>query len=281
MTRFDVQHRDAFDSLVACEGKADLVLTSPPYPDARTDAQYGASFDTTLDGYRRLGCAVWDALRPGGVCALNIDGPIRLWRPGLGDSERCLIAFEVAIDWTRRLGFRYIERCVYRREGVPGDHGPRWRSGGELVHVLARPGGDVFFDPWGYTLPAKNAGLRYSNGGARRRGGSSSRGSWVQAERRMLSTVIDCSVGNNQTDRDHPAPFARELADSFVLCYAPSDGLVCDPFVGSGTVALACHRHGRRFIGGDLGHRERDGRRWVDIINEQLGQQVLQFSAAE
>jgi DNA modification methylase len=74
------------------------------------------------------------------------------------------------------------------------------------------------------------------------------------------------------TDREHAAPFSREWADAQVLVRSPADGLVCDPFVGSGTVALACHRHGRRFVGGDLGHRERDGRRWADIVNEQLAQ---------
>lgn len=274
---FDVQHRDAFESLSAMRdaGGADLIVTSPPYPDARTSEQYGATFDTSIAGYGRLGDAVFEALRPGGVCALNLDGPVRVWRPEIGESERSLITYEVALDWAKRVGFRYVERCVYRREGVPGDHGPRWRNGGELVHVFMRPGGECFFDPWGYTLPAKLAGQRYSGGTARCVGGSTARGSWVQAPRRVLSTVIDCSAGNNQTDRDHPAPFARRLADAFVLCYSPPGGLVGDPFVGSGTVALACHRHGRRFIGGDLGHRERDGRRWASIVNEQLRQQVL------
>ena len=288
---FDVQHRDCFDSLAAMRdaGGVDLILTSPPYPDARTDEAYGASFDTTLEGYGRLGDAVFAALKPGGVCALNIDGPVRKWRgecPNpLADgaeigSERSLIAFDVALDWAKRVGFRFIERCVYRREGVPGDHGPRWRSGGELVLVFARPGGPVHFDGWACTVAAKGAGTRYSNGGSRRLGGSTARGSWVQAEFRQLSTVLSCSVGHNQTDGDHPAPFAAQLADAYVLCYSPPGGLVGDPFVGSGTVAFACHRHGRRFIGGDLGIRQAHkgkpcGRRWADIVNDGLRQTRL------
>ena len=99
MSHFDVQHRDCFDSLAAMRdaGGVDLILTSPPYPDARSDAQYGgASFDTSVDGYHRLGLAVFDALKPGGVCVLNIDGPCRDWR-GKG-SERSLISWRVAID---------------------------------------------------------------------------------------------------------------------------------------------------------------------------------------
>ena len=96
-TRFDVQHRDWSESLAAAQaaGGARLIVTSPPYPDARTVEQYGgAEFDCSLAGYGRLGEACFDALVPGGVVALNIDGPIRVWRPELGESERSLIAFE-------------------------------------------------------------------------------------------------------------------------------------------------------------------------------------------
>lgn len=92
MPDFDVQHRDWSGSLAAMRdaGGADLILTSPPYPDARKVEAYGAEFDTSLAGYHALGRAVFEALKPGGVCALNIDGPVRKWRGE--ESERSLIA---------------------------------------------------------------------------------------------------------------------------------------------------------------------------------------------
>jgi hypothetical protein len=79
---------------------------------------------------------------------------------------------------------------------------------------------------------------------------------------------------NNQgtVDRDHAAPFASTLADDYVLCYSAPGDSVGDPFAGSGTVAFSCDRHGRRFVGGDLGTRERDGRRWADVIADGLRQ---------
>lgn len=279
MSRFDVQHRDAFDSLAAARdaGGADLVLTSPPYPDARENHEGYAAFDTTLEGYHRLGCAVFEVLKPGGVCALNIDGPVREWRGKAIGSERSLIAFEVALDWAKAIGFRFLEHCAYVRDGTPGLFGPRWRSGWEPVHVFARPGGEPHFDPRGFTLPARKAGQsrgvsynRHPDGGAKK--------NYAQEYKETASIVTALVVGNikaGDADREHHAPFHRTLADAYVLCYSPPDGLVCDPFVGSGTVALACHRHGRRFVGGDLGHRERDGRRWADIVNEQLAQGTL------
>jgi hypothetical protein len=302
VSHFDVQHRDAFESLAAMRdaGGVDLILTSPPYPDARTDEAYGASFDTSLEGYGKLGDAVFAALRPGGVCALNIDGPVRVWRTDFGQpqhhervtqsdgryTERSLISFKVAIDWAERVGFRYVERCSYNVAGCPGAHGPRWRRGFELVHVFARPGGEVFFDGWAHTLPAKTAGLvRSSDTGGRARGVMMSPGVnkapyGVQRDRRQLDTALKSHAGGNMTDGDHEAPFSRDLADAYVLCYSPPGGLVGDPFVGSGTVAFACHRHDRRFIGGDLGirhtHKGRPcGRRWADVVNDGLRQTRL------
>ena len=277
MTRYDVQHRDCFDSLAATAdaGGADLILTSPPYPDARSDSQYGgARFDTTLEGYHRLGRAVFEALKPGGVCVLVIDGPVRIWRSEIGESERSTIAWEVGLDWAKRVGFRYLDHVAYRRDGFPTSAGPRWRSGWEPVHVFSRPGTEPFFDPWAYTRKAKYAG-KTTSASSRTKGRIGVIRPYVQGNRRRLMSCERWTNNQSTADREHPAPFSRDFADAFVLCYSPPDGLVCDPFVGSGTVALSCHRHDRRFIGGDTGHRERDGRRWVDVVSDQLGQTNL------
>lgn len=294
MSDFDVQHRDWSDSLAAMReaGGADLILTSPPYPDARSDEAYGASFDTSLESYGRLGDAVFAALKPGGVCALNIDGPVRKWRgecPNpLADgaeigSERSMVAFEVALDWAKRVGFRYVEHCAYVRDGTPGLFGPRWRSGWEPLHVLARPGGDPFFDPNGYKLRAVSAGKMQQRIGGRSKSGAPGdlgRPEFRTTADRSATTALYAHASKGLTDNDHEAPFSRDLADAYVLCYSPPGGLVGDPFVGSGTVAFACHRHGRRFIGGDLGVRQTRkgkpcGRRWADIVNDGLAQQRL------
>ena len=277
----DVQHRNCFDSLAAMRdgGGVRLIVTSPPYPDARTPEQYGATFDTTLEGYGRLGDAVFEALVPGGVCALNIDGPVRVWRPELGESERSLIAFEVALDWAKRVGFRYVEHCAYVRMGVPVSQGPRWRSGWEPLHVFARPGSEPFFDRMGDSRPAKYAGDLIS-GKSRGRGVTDDVRAGeprFNADRRSLTTSEHRPPMNGAADGEHAAIFSSSLADAFVLCYSQPGDLVGDPFVGSGTVAYSCHRHGRRFIGGDLGTRERDGRAWADIVNDGLRQTSLDF----
>ncbi len=47
----------------------------------------------------------------------------------------------------------------------------------------------------------------------------------------------------------HPAPFPVELPRRCIELYTYSDEVVLDPFMGSGTTAIAALRTGRRFVG--------------------------------
>jgi len=49
----------------------------------------------------------------------------------------------------------------------------------------------------------------------------------------------------------HPAPFPVELPQRLIGLYTYEDDLVVDPFVGSGTTAVAALRTGRRYVGYD------------------------------
>lgn len=63
-------------------------------------------------------------------------------------------------------------------------------------------------------------------------------------------------IWNILPDRDnkHPAPFPYELADNCVnlVCERGSGAVVLDPFVGSGTTALAAQNNGCNFIGFEI-----------------------------
>ncbi len=54
---------------------------------------------------------------------------------------------------------------------------------------------------------------------------------------------------NGQIDNDHPTVKPIALMQYLVRLVCPKNGLVLDPFTGSGTTAVACIREGFRFIG--------------------------------
>lgn len=53
-------------------------------------------------------------------------------------------------------------------------------------------------------------------------------------------------------DRSHPAPFPLELPERLLKLYSWQDDVILDPFMGSGTTAVACEKFNRRWIGIDL-----------------------------
>lgn len=50
----------------------------------------------------------------------------------------------------------------------------------------------------------------------------------------------------------HPAQFPLDLVDRLVLGFSNPGDVVLDPFVGSGTTALSCIRHGRVVVGFEI-----------------------------
>ena len=65
----------------------------------------------------------------------------------------------------------------------------------------------------------------------------------------------------------HPAPFPVELPRRLVQLYTYTDDIVLDPFIGSGTTAVAAYRSGRRFVGYDISSE------YVSIAVSRLAQQ--------
>lgn len=286
----DIEHRSFEATLQRCAdlGGADLLFFSPPYPtevpgargrEGAPTRRYGGDTPEHFlwDDYQRLGDACFAGLKPGGFCVVIVDGPVRFTRSKKIGSERSLIAFKLAIDWAERVGFRYVEHEAYLRDGMPGDVPPRRRSGWEPMHVLQRPGARGVFDMRAVVMPAKSAGMTRSKRPTANMWLGKKKAAiepMVYASTRMLTTAITAAPGGRGvnkeiTDQDHPAPFTDHIAKVQVLSYSPPGGLVCDPFNGSGTTGIAAVKHGRNFVGGDLGAREKDGRRWADIGRER------------
>jgi site-specific DNA-methyltransferase (adenine-specific) len=51
---------------------------------------------------------------------------------------------------------------------------------------------------------------------------------------------------------DHPVPFPVELPSRLIKLYSYPNDVICDPFMGTGTTALAAKRLGRRYVGIDM-----------------------------
>jgi site-specific DNA-methyltransferase (adenine-specific) len=70
----------------------------------------------------------------------------------------------------------------------------------------------------------------------------------------------------------HPAPFPLELPARLIRLYSFKGDVVLDPFIGSGTTAVASKEAERKWIGYDISQE------YVDLAYSRLSQELLLFS---
>ena len=77
------------------------------------------------------------------------------------------------------------------------------------------------------------------------------------------SGVFRAPIPRHNGKRQHPTQKPLSIFNELVKIHSNEGDLVVDPFVGSGTTALAAQMHGRGFVGGDTDPR------YVEIARER------------
>lgn len=75
----------------------------------------------------------------------------------------------------------------------------------------------------------------------------------------------------NAEKNPHPAPFPELLVGNCVKCCSQKGDLVYDPFMGSGTTALAAVNQGRRYIGSEISSK------YIEMANERIKNETMQL----
>lgn len=84
----------------------------------------------------------------------------------------------------------------------------------------------------------------------------------------LRSDVLQYSA-TPSADRSHPVQKPEELLVDLMIPTTPVGGLICDPFMGSGTVLTAAKQLGRRAIGIEIEEK------YCEIAVKRLAQEVL------
>lgn len=76
---------------------------------------------------------------------------------------------------------------------------------------------------------------------------------------------------NDGTCPFNKATFSTDLCSQLIDIYCPENGTVYDPFMGSGTTAIACIRKGRKYLGSEISEKQVE---WAENrIRKELGKQ--------
>jgi len=239
---------DSREELKAYEGQADLIVTSPPYADARHRHYDGVHPDEFVEWFMSFHEPFFKALKPTGSFVLNIKDKVvegvrhrYVWRTVEALCER---------------GWLSIDDYLWHKTNpMPGYWPTRLRDGWEYCFHLAkrkRPymNQDAVRRPIGDWVESRLAKLgdkdqsRHNSANASGFGRDLSR--WVDKQTVLPSNVLSLAlVGKN---KGHPAVFPVDLPLFFIRLLCPEGGLVLDPFGGSGTTGLAALSAGRRCV---------------------------------
>lgn len=225
------------------DNSIDLVVTSPPYDNLR-DYKGKPEFDL-----HSTGTEIFRTLKDGGIAVIVIQDQTKNY-------GKTLTSFRLAIDWCDNIGFKLFESLIYKKYGAEGGWwNKRFRVDHEYMLVFLKGERPRYFNKEPLKIPSKHAGKTMTGGGTRLTNG-------VRIDTRPIhinplkcrGTVWEYLTAGDGTrlKHNHPATYPDKLPFDFIICFCEEGGIVLDPFIGSGTTALAAMALNRKFIGFDI-----------------------------
>lgn len=251
MQKHDLRCCDVIEGLAGLgDETVDLVVTSPPYDALRA---YDAKSDGSKVDLGAVGDGLYRVVVRGGVVVVVLQDQTKNW-------AKTLTTFRTAVDWCDRIGFGLFESCIYHRQGTPGAWWTkRFRVDHEYMLIFVKGTKPRAFDKEHLKLVAKYAGRTFGKSTRTRSGAMVGRGECAKIPKLKCRGTIWHYVNNTKDTsedaklkRRHPASFPDLLAEDHIRCWTKPGDTVLDPFMGSGTVGVACAKHDRRFIGIDV-----------------------------
>lgn len=220
----------------------DMVVTSPPYDTVRD--YKGFSLDLHAAGKE-----IYRVLKSGGVAVMVIQDQTK-------NFGKSLTSFRTIIDWCDSFGFKLFETIIYRKYGAEGAWwNKRFRVDHEYIPIFLKGERPAHFNKEHLKIPSKHGGKTMTGGGTRLTNGIRIATRSIKINlMKCRGTIWDYLTAGDgsRLKHKHPATFPNQLPYDFIKCFSPENGVVLDPFVGSGTTIVAAKNLNRNYIGIDI-----------------------------
>ena len=231
----------------------DLTVTSPPYSNLRHYNHTLTSDTWNQDKFERIAKELYRVTKDGGVVVWIVNDKTE-------SGSKSLVSFRQAIAF-QEIGFNINDVMIWEKENpCPQVKQPRYQDVFEYMFILSK-GKPKTFNP--IMVPCKCAGQEYHST-TKNMGGENGRTykEFNINKEKVKGNVWECAIAQNKTG--HPAVYPQKLVEEHIKSWCNEGDLVLDPFMGSGTTALAAKKLNRNYVGIEI------NKDYYILINERL-----------
>lgn len=239
----------------------DLVVTSPPYDNLRQYKGYSFDFENTAKELFRV-------IKQGGVVVWVV-GDATIKGSETGTSFRQALYF-------KEIGFNIHDTMIWEKDTQPC-HDPRnkrYKQYFEYMFIFTKGSPKTYNEI--QDQKTKNGGKVV--GGSKRNPDGSMRPMGDNRRKVVVKEFMarkNIWLINTNKKSKHPAAFPEQLVIDHIISFSNENEIVLDPFIGSGTTAIACLRTGRNFIGIE------QSQEYVNIANKRVEDEIKKILAEE
>lgn len=227
----------------------DLIFTSPPYADSRSQTYGGVKPDEYVNWFLPISLELLRVLKQDGTFVLNI-------KEKVVNGERHTYVIELILNM-RQQGWLWTEEFIWHKKNCyPGKWPNRFRDSWERLlqfnksrkfnmyqEAVMVPMGD-----WAERRLKKLSKTDKVRDNSKVGSGFGKRvANWVGKELVYPTNVIH--MATETKNRNHSAVFPEDLPEWFIKLFTREGDWVLDPFMGSGTTMRVAQRMNRNSIG--------------------------------
>lgn len=233
------------------DNSVDLTVTSPPYDNLRTYNGFSWDFEVTAKELYRV-------TKQGGVVVWIVaDATIKGSETGTSFSQAL---------YFKEIGFNLHDTMIWNKGTLTFPNPLRYHNGFEYMFILSKGKPKTVHliedrvNKYRGTLI--HGTDRQVNGELNRQSGNGKRKVKDVGARFNVWNIPPVQSSKERTG--HPAQFPKKLVVDHIISWSKEGDLVLDPFMGSGTTAVAAKESNRNYIGFDV------SKEYCDIASKRL-----------
>ena len=246
-------HGDCQHALVDVpDDSVDLIFTSPPYANQRRRTYGGIKPDEYVDWFLPKADEFYRVLKPSGTFVLNI-------KERVVNGERHTYVMELILEMRKR-GWLWTEEFIWhKKNSYPGKWPNRFRDNWErLIQFNKNRKFNMYQEavmvPVGSWSKHRLANLsetdKIRDESKVGSGFGKNISNWLG--RKMVYPNNVLHMATESSNKNHSAVFPVGLPSWFIRLFTQPGDLVLDPFLGSGSTAVAAQTLGRHFLGVEI-----------------------------